>query len=100
MIKLIGTDGQRLYRFELEVGTYSLGRNSQQDLHIPDSTVSRNHATIEINESGKVYIIDNGSYNGTTVNDVRIDGRREVNIGDRIGFGRTNFKAAPETETG
>ena len=99
MLKLIGTDGNRLYRFDLAPGKYVLGRSQEQDFHVPDKTVSRAHATIEVSASGdEVFVTDTDSYNGTTVNNMRISGRVRVAIGDRIEFGRTEFKIARETD--
>jgi len=93
MLKLIGTDGTRLYSFDLAPGTHQVGRSPDKGIYIPDKTVSRKHATIEVSASGdEVFITDIGSHNGTTVNDVRISSRRGVKVGDRVGFGKTDFK--------
>ena len=48
MIKIIGTDGNRFYNFELDKKQYSIGRNQDADLVVAHKTVSRNHATIEL----------------------------------------------------
>lgn len=99
MYKLIGTDGNRLYSFELKPGSFTLGRSSERDFHVPDSTVSRTHARIEVRDGGEsVYVTDTGSYNGTTVNNVRIETTVHLKLGDRVGFGRTDFKLASESE--
>ncbi len=93
MLKLMGTDGTRLYSFDLAPGSYQVGRSAENSIHIPDKTVSRKHATVEVAASGdEVYITDTGSHNGTMINDVRIASRTEVKSGDRIAFGKTDFK--------
>ena len=97
MLKLIGTDGNRLYAFELKPGEYKLGRDAALPFHIADSTVSRSHAVVEVDaRSGEIYITDSGSHNGTVVNGARISQRTRVKEGDRIGFGRTQFRLKRE----
>jgi len=93
MYKLIGTDGIRLYSFDLAPGTYQIGRSAENSIHIPDKTVSRKHAIIEVAASGEeVFVTDTGSHNGTMINDVRIASRRGVKVGDKVCFGKTEFK--------
>ncbi len=93
MLKLIGTDGTRLYSFDLAPGTHQVGRSADNAIHIPDKTVSRNHAAIEVAANGEeVFVSDSGSHNGTMINDTRITSRIGVKVGDRIAFGNTEFK--------
>ena len=61
------TDGRR---FRLNVGVNTLGRQGT-DVLITDATISRNHATITL-ENGSVTVEDLGSSNGTKVGDKRI----------------------------
>jgi sigma-B regulation protein RsbU (phosphoserine phosphatase) len=97
MIKLIGTDGERYYSWVIEPGTHVLGRLDENEFAVPDKTVSRRHAEIELAGSGReCYIRDLGSHNGTTVNGELISDRTRVKVGDRVGFGRTEFKIADE----
>lgn len=99
MLKLIGTDGTRLYSFDLLPGSHDVGRSAENSIHIPDKTVSRKHATIEVADSGnEVAVTDAGSHNGTTVNDRRISSRIVLKPGDRVAFGKTEFKI--QTENG
>lgn len=62
-----------------------LGRNSDNDFEIPDSTVSGVHAEIST-ESNKFYIKDLGSTNGTFVNGKKIDFAKIKN-NDKIKLG-------------
>ena len=55
--------------FEIR-GSAIIGRNSDNDIHIPDKPVSRRHAQIYFDDD-TCYIRDLGSKNG-----VKIDGRR------------------------
>lgn len=92
MLKLTGTDGTRLYSFDLTPGRHEVGRTQERDIYIPDGTVSRRHATIEVTSSGEeIFVTDDGSHNGTLLNDVRIRERSRVREGDRIVFGSTEF---------
>ena len=73
----------------LAPGLRSLGRSSENDLQLPEMSVSRHHATIEIDQEGKVWLVDQGSSNGTFHNGERIKphDRQSLADGDRIGFG-------------
>ena len=64
----------------------SLGRNSDNDIIIPDSTVSGKHAIVSI-ENNKIYIKDNNSTNGTFVNDNKVT-RSELFDKDTIRLGK------------
>ncbi|MEW6050460.1 MAG: SpoIIE family protein phosphatase [Candidatus Zixiibacteriota bacterium] len=93
MAKLIGTDGTRLYSFPLEPGKYLIGRNPTCDFCIPDKTVSRSHAELEMAPSGaEFYLTDLDSHNGTTANGRRISVRTQINPGDILMFGQAEFK--------
>lgn len=95
MVKLIGTDGTRVYSWSLAPGKHLLGRSAECPLSVPDKTVSRSHAEIEVLESGEeVFITDLGSHNGTAVNGERISSRTRVLPGVHILFGQTEFKIA------
>lgn len=73
MFKLVGTDGDRLYSFDLEPGSYQVGRGSEVPFCVPDKTVSRAHALVEVSPTGlEIYVSDSGSHNGTTVNGVKL----------------------------
>jgi len=102
--KLSGTAGTRLLSFDLPPGTYRVGRVPEADLYIPDKTLSRSHAEIEVPPSGnRCFITDLGSKNGTMVNGVRVEARHELHAGDIIMFGSSEFvlnsDAKPSTPT-
>jgi len=93
MIKLIGTDENRYYSWEIEPGEHSIGRKSSCELCVNDKTVSRKHAVIVLDPDGKTCrLIDNGSHNGTFVNGDKLEGTIDIQPGDRIQFGQTDFK--------
>jgi len=67
-----------------------IGRGSGADVRLGDLSLSGRHARIEI--SGKGWkIVDEGSRNGTFVNDVLVKQRKLVD-GDRVRLGRALFR--------
>lgn len=56
----------------LHEGTMSLGRDPRCDIFLNDTTVSRNHAEIEVGRDGCV-LRDNSSFNGVWVNNRVVD---------------------------
>jgi len=79
--------GVPAYGVYLIEGTASVGRSEESDIFLVDPSVSRNHATLEIQGDSAV-VKDLGSTNGTYVNNERVDARRVIS-GDVIGFGNT-----------
>ncbi len=94
MLKLIGTDGQKVYTFDLESGDYVVGRKPECDLYVPDRTVSRRHAEVKVDDSGACWVEDLGSHNGTSVNGLRLDQPKQVKSGDTIMFGQVEFRVS------
>jgi ribosomal protein L27 len=71
----------------------TLGRASNNDVVIPDPSVSRMHAVMKRNDDGAFLILDAGSSNGTTVNgsSVLVRGHgppTQVKPGDNVRLGR------------
>jgi pSer/pThr/pTyr-binding forkhead associated (FHA) protein len=74
------------------VGTrVTIGRAPENDIHLSDSSVSKRHALIYV-EDGKVVLEDLGSLNGTYLNAVRVD-KALLSSGDTLQIGnvRTGF---------
>ncbi|NJL14047.1 MAG: FHA domain-containing protein [Microscillaceae bacterium] len=63
----------------------TIGRAANNDVAIPEQTVSSKHATITV-QNGSFFINDLGSTNGTFVNGSRIDSKI-LKSGDLIKFG-------------
>jgi len=84
------------YRIPLEYisqrGRYSIGRAPDNDLNIPDSTVSSFHAVLEL-RGGVLHIGDMGSANGTMVNNLTLHRKEfaKLRAGDRITLGHASF---------
>lgn len=90
---LIATDGERSYSWELEPGTYSLGRSKDCDFTITNNTISRRHASVIVPDSGDfIHVEDLGSHNGVAINGRRITGREKVRPGDEFMFGEVECK--------
>jgi two-component system, cell cycle response regulator len=67
-----------------------LGRGTV-DLSIDDDAISSRHAHLTRRADG-VYVRDNGSRNGTFVNDERIEASRRLDDGDHLSVGNTILK--------
>jgi serine phosphatase RsbU (regulator of sigma subunit) len=77
--------------WQLEPGTYVIGRVPPADLMVNDATVSRRHAQLDIAANGKIRLTDLNSLNGTQVNDRKITGSVDIKVGDAITFGTVAF---------
>lgn len=71
-----------------------IGKAPTNDIVIDNEFVSRSHATLKI-DGGKVFIIDNGSTNGTQVNGARIQKDQPVPLkpGDQVSVGNQDITA-------
>lgn len=72
--------------------SWTLGREGDNTIVIKDKWVSRNHAILQIMESGKFYLIDLGSLNGSFVNGRRVSIPIYLHSGDRITLGTTDME--------
>jgi sigma-B regulation protein RsbU (phosphoserine phosphatase) len=77
--------------WQLNPGTYVIGRVAPADLMVNDATVSRRHAQLDIAANGKIRLTDLNSLNGTQVNDRKITGSVDIKVGDAITFGTVAF---------
>jgi transcriptional regulator with GAF, ATPase, and Fis domain len=74
---------------EFQEGTFSIGRDSDNDLIINDLSVSRHHCVID-GEQGVFKLKDLGSHNGTFVNDIPIN-ERILEHRDQLRIGNSLF---------
>ena len=67
----------------------SVGRVSDNELSLNDSSVSKIHAALTMNAQGTLLVADTGSTNGTYINGRRIayGEARQIEAGDVVGFG-------------
>jgi len=85
----------------LREGEQIVGRAATCHVRLPDSSVSRTHAKIVL-EDGKVTLMDLESSNGTFVNDAPITEPRELELGDVLAFADIELKlieSTPPAET-
>src|SRR6266568_200182 len=73
-----------------------LGRDPACDVVLDDNLVSRRHAQLEVDDSGRMVLRDLGSRNGTFVNGQRIEGAVVLGGNERIGIGDAQISLAPE----
>jgi two-component system, cell cycle response regulator len=78
-------------RTALAKRTYVVGRDTEADLVISRSSVSRQHSQLTLDDQEDWWVADLGSTNGTFVNEERISKKRLVD-GDQIRFGDAIFK--------
>ena len=76
-------------RLEIAKKIFRLGRDSDNDLQLHDSEVSRFHAELQPDGDG-LKVVDLGSSNGTCVNGERATAVR-LSSGDRIQLGKTHI---------
>ena len=72
---------------------FTIGRDIESDLSLPDRSTSRLHAWIK-NENDELCIVDNDSRNGVYVNKERIVGPRKFRPGDRAWIGNALLRLA------
>lgn len=67
----------------------NVGRASDSELSLNDSSVSKVHAALVMNQEGTLLVADTGSTNGTYINGRRIayGEARQIDEGDVVGFG-------------
>jgi diguanylate cyclase (GGDEF)-like protein len=78
-------------RIDLDDADVIIGRADSSRLYINSDLVSRHHATISF-VGGRYVLRDEGSTNGTFVNDMRITEPRPLDDGDTVKIGRTVLK--------
>ncbi len=78
-------------RFVLQQSPVLLGRGADSQIVLEGDSVSRRHARLELRPDGW-YVLDEGSTNGTYVNERLIQGETPLKFGDRIQVGPTILK--------
>lgn len=74
-----------------------IGRDTGNEVSIPDQNVSRQHARAVLYK-GVVWVQDAGSRNGVFVNGERVPDQRQLQVGDRITVGPHVFEIVHEAE--
>src|SRR5213075_396946 len=81
------TDGRE---YAITGSSLVFGRDASCDVVVPGKDVSRRHA--EIVQTPKGYLLVDSSTNGTSVNDVRLEGQRLLARADVITIGEEKFR--------
>jgi diguanylate cyclase (GGDEF)-like protein len=81
------TGGATGKQFKVSKGTAVIGRAPTAELRIEDEGISRTHARIRA-ETGRAWVEDLGSRNGTYLNGSKVTGTVALNDGDKIKVGR------------
>lgn len=87
-----------VHKFELAQARTNVGRLMDNDIAIDDSAISSLHAIIhrlenkDFPEYIEYYIDDNGSTNGTFVNEIQVQGRERLHHNDQIRLAWNMFK--------
>ena len=84
IIVLSGDSIGKLFKL---AGPTVIGRATDCGIHLDDDEISREHARVEQDERGEVWITDLGSTNGTYFLDGRRIGRHVLQDGDKIRVG-------------
>ena len=89
--KIVVVTSKGKFEHEIDKPYISIGRSKDNDIVIDDLSVSRKHAILEKDETGKFYITDLNSSNGTFVNNVRITEKTAITTNDHILLGKTTL---------
>ena len=94
---LIGLTGPaRGESFEVRIGRNVLGRDKRSDVVVNDDQASSHHADLVFRPEEKRFILmDHNSTNGTYVNEVEIEPRRDLVTKDVIRIGSQRFLFMP-----
>lgn len=82
---LVVVQGTEQRTLTLETTPFTVGRNKDNQLVISDGHVSRNHASIVL-ENAEYWLVDQGSRHGTFVNGEKVT-RHRLKPGDQMFFG-------------
>jgi adenylate cyclase len=91
MFELVFLTGARAGQVVPVVKTMLAGRSPDCSLEVPDPNTSRQHSRF-IFDGSSVTVLDNGSSNGTYVNDVKLNAPYQLNHGDIVRLGETRMR--------
>lgn len=89
---LLYTDSGKRYLPLVGGNCWTVGRNEDNNFVITDRWISRNHAMLQVTETGEFYLIDLGSRNGSFINGRRVSIPVTLRNADRVTFGQTELE--------
>lgn len=89
------TDGP-VATVDVTPGRFRIGRRGENNLSIPNDTVSGQHAEL-LSMNGELFLTDLNSTNGTLVNGLRISSPLPVKDGDILHFGSAMYTLATDS---
>ena len=92
ILKVISGEGKGL-NWNLKPGnTYKIGRLSSLEICLPFDNISKKHASLYFLTENNIKIVDEGSANGTFINDETepIKGSKKLQLSDKIKFCKIN----------
>ena len=94
---LVGLNGAvRGESYPLRIGRNVLGRDRRSDVVVPDDQASSHHADLVFRpEERRFILMDHNSTNGTYVNEVEIEPRRDLSTKDVVRIGSHRFLFMP-----
>src|ERR1700677_1159628 len=87
----VSKDRKLISKVAIAANPFVMGRSPSCSLPLDEPLASREHANV-VFESGTFWVVDNGSRNGTMLNDEKITTKKELRDGDEIGIGATRIK--------
>ena len=91
LTKVAGKDGAAVADIYPLVRPHTLiGRAKKCEISLPDPFISSKHARLD-KQKNSFYIEDLGSANGTYLNEMKLEGRAELQDGDRISIGKIDL---------
>jgi hypothetical protein len=84
---LVDQDGAH----HLKVGLNTIGRMPDNDVPVPDGSVSRRHCAIVVHATKGCELYDTASKNGTFINGQKVNGPMPLKAGDQIRLCDRNF---------
>jgi len=99
MFKVVFLTGLRAGQVVPITKSLLAGRSPECTLEVPDPNVSRQHTRL-LFDGSTVTAVDNGSSNGTYVNDTRITGPLRLNHDDIVRLGETRLRILMKSRRG
>jgi len=87
----VSKDRKLVSKVAIAANPFVMGRSPTCSLPLDEPLASREHANV-VFEGGNFWLVDNGSRNGTMLNDEKITTKKELRDGDEIGIGATRIK--------